>query len=134
MGLDFGDPNQIQIVPPVYLGQKKKNGGFLSKWFGGRKDLPQDPAEVAKHEHPMAVNMTSSLEEFAKKDPANITTADDKGFTMLHQLALAGAAKGVAILLRHGANPKAVAKNGMTPVMLAKALGWKDVVAVLEGK
>ncbi len=57
--------------------------------------------------------------------------ADEQGFTLLHQMALAGTANGCEILLKHKANPNAVAANGMTPLRLAKALGWKKVAEVL---
>ncbi len=124
-GLDFGDPTQIRLVPDKWSGEKPK--GLLSRLFGG-KPAPVDPDQ----EHPMAVNMGSSLEEFVKKDPSNATTTDDNGLTMLHQLALAGTAIGVQILLEHGADPNAKTNNGMTPLALAKVLGWKDVAEVLK--
>ena len=128
-GLDFGDPNEIQIVPPEYLGQKRP--GLFARLLGSGQ-RSQDPAEVAKKEHPMALNMTESLEEFVQQDPSNLTVADDHGFTLLHQLALAGAASGVAILLRHGADPSALTNHGMTPLGLAKSLGWKKVADMLS--
>ena len=58
--------------------------------------------------------------------------ADDRGFTFLHQLALAGSWDGVDVCLKHGADPKQAAPNGMTPYTLAKSLGWKKVMARLE--
>jgi ankyrin repeat protein len=66
-----------------------------------------------------------------KKD-STPTTTDDRGFTMLHQLALSGATGCVKLLLKHGADPNVRAKNGLTPLQLAKSLGWKQTIAVLE--
>ena len=127
-GLNFGDPEQLRFVPPDYLGQKKP--GLLGRLTG--KSMPaQKPAEVVATEHPMAVNMVESLAEFAK-EPGNLTATDDYGFTVLHQQCLAGAAGGVRVLLKHGADGNAKTSNGMTPFRLAKKLGWKNVLKVLE--
>lgn len=130
-GLDFGSPDDIRIVPSDYVNEKAKPGGFFSRL---KKDSTPTPtvAEVAAKEHPMAINMKSSFEEFLKEDPTAITTTDDRGFTMLHQLALAGATGCVELLLKHGADPNGRAKNGLTPLQLAKSLGWKQTIAVLE--
>jgi uncharacterized protein YegJ (DUF2314 family) len=123
-GLDFGDPAQVRLVPDDWSGQKR---GFFSRLFGGRP-APVDP----DMEHPMAVNMGSSLKEFLSKDASNITSADDEGFTMLHQLTMAGTVIGVRILLEHGADPNAKTNNGMTPLSLAKRVGWKAVAKLLQ--
>lgn len=127
-GLDFGDPKSIRIVPSEYV--HKKPAGFLGKMFGGEK--PITLAEIEASEHPMAIAMGSSLEEMLTENPANVHEADDRGFTNLHSLSLAGTHSGVKILLKHGANPNAVTKNGMTPLRLAKSLGWIRVIQVLE--
>jgi ankyrin repeat protein len=37
----------------------------------------------------------------------------------------------VKVLLAAGADPNAVTKHGMTPMQLAKSLGWDNVVALL---
>lgn len=128
-GLDFGDPNSIHVVPPEFFGKKKP--GLLGKFFGGGNKAP-DMAEVEAAEHPMAANMGPSLEETLKEKPHFVHEADDRGFTLLHSLALAGTAIGVEIMLRHGADPNAVTKNGMTPLRLAKSLGWKKVAETLQ--
>lgn len=130
-GMDFGSPEEIHVVPPEYVNEKAKPAGFFSRL---KKDTSPPPtlAEIAEKEHPMAINMKSSFEDFLKEDPTAITTTDDRGFTMLHQLALAGATGCVQILLSHGADRNLQAKNGMTPLQLAKSLGWKRTVAVLE--
>ena len=116
-GLDFGHPGEVRLVPSDFLGNDQPEGN-------------QNPNEVAAIEHPMAINMCESLREFAS-DPDNLNACDDKGFTVLHQLALAGAAKGVAVLLELGADHSRPAANGMTPLALAKRLGWKQAAEVL---
>ncbi|MDA8744459.1 DUF2314 domain-containing protein [Rubripirellula amarantea] len=126
-GLDFGHPESIVVVPPDYIGQPAPKKSFL----GGSKPVVQDLAEVAKREHPMAINMLPSLEEQLTEDPSIVHQTDERGFTFLHQLTLAGSAASVAALLTHDADPNAVASNGMTPLRLAKSLGWKDVAEVL---
>ncbi len=63
----------------------------------------------------MAVNMTESLLEQLKSDPELARVADDEGWTFLHQLALAGAATHVDLLLKHGADPKARTGGGASP-------------------
>jgi ankyrin repeat protein len=37
----------------------------------------------------------------------------------------------VKVLLECGADPKAVTDNGMTPMQLARSLGWEKVVTLL---
>jgi uncharacterized protein YegJ (DUF2314 family) len=127
-GLDFGDPNAIQVVPPEWFGGKP-SGGFFKKLFGGSADA--EPLDLENTEHPMAVNMAGSLEEMLTQDPSNVHAKNDDGMTFLHQQALAGTAIGVSILLKHGADPNAVTNSGMTPLQLANALGWTQVASVL---
>ncbi len=131
-GLDFGDPDSFTIVPPEYIGQSAAKNGLLSRLTGGGRSGSQDVAEVAKHEHPMAINMGDSLSQAVQENPEMLHQADDRGMTLLHQLALAGSPSGVSILLRHGADPEARAANGATPLQLAKALGWKQAMQVLS--
>ena len=57
---------------------------------------------------------------------------DDSGLPILHTLTIAGSLDGVDVCLRQGADPNQPAANGVTPVQLAKALGWKKVLARLE--
>src|SRR5262245_44420655 len=113
-GLDFGDPKAIRLVP-----QEKG-------WFD------RDGAET--QEHPMSVAMTPSLEEKVKKNPTTVRDADDRGWTLLHELALAGSAGPVRVLLEGGADPNRKAADGTTPLALAESLGWPRVVALLKGK
>jgi|CXWL01.1.fsa_nt_gi uncharacterized protein YegJ (DUF2314 family) len=128
-GLDFGDPNQIQVVPLEWFGNKPKAGFFQRMFGGGGDEAP--PVDLETAEHPMAVNMADSLREYLAEDPMNVYATDDNGWTMLHQQSLAGTAIGVSILLEHGADPNAVTYDGATPLQLAQSLGWKQVVDVL---
>jgi uncharacterized protein YegJ (DUF2314 family) len=120
-GLDFGDPAKIRVAP-----EPGKGGGLLKRWFGKR------PADTG--EHPMSVAMASSLKEQLAKDPSQVTATDDRGWTFLHQEALAGSAATVKVLLEAGADPNAVTDHGMTPMQLAECLGWDQVVALLAEK
>src|SRR5262245_50035423 len=117
-GLKFGDPKKIRIAP-----EPKTGGGLLKSWFGKR--------QAASGEHPMSENMAVSLKEQLAKKPSLVSATDDRGWTLLHQEALAGSAPTVKVLLEAGADPSARTKGGMTPLQLAKSLGWDHVVALL---
>jgi uncharacterized protein YegJ (DUF2314 family) len=117
-GLNFGDPTNIRVAP-----EPNKGGGLLKSWFGRR--------EADTGEHPMSVNMAVSLKDQLAKDPSLVSATDDRGWTLLHQEALAGSTATVKLLLAAGADPKAVTNHGMTPLQLAKSLGWDNVVALL---
>lgn len=126
-GLDFGDPARIEVLPSEWF-NRKSSGGFLKRILGG---APAEPIDWRTAEHPMAVNMTESLLEQLQSDPELVRTADDEGWTFLHQLALAGSATHVDLLLKHGADPKAQTNHGMTALQLARSLDWKNVIAIL---
>ena len=119
-GLNFGDPNTIRIVS-----DQKKSGGFLKAWFAKREE------EIP--EHPLSEAMASSLKEQLAKNPSLLTAKDDRGWTLLHQQALAGSTTTVKVLLESGADANAVTDHGMTPLQLAQSLGWDKVVALLIG-
>jgi hypothetical protein len=127
-GLDFGDPNKVLIVPLDWF-QPKSKGGFFSKLFGGKSAEP--PADVESAEHPMSVNMGPSLRDHLQKNPSAANEADKEGWTFLHHQSLAGDLNGVQILLEAGANPNAVTKHRMTPLQLARSLGWDRIAEVL---
>jgi len=127
-GLDFGEPGFVKIVPDSYLGEASPKKKGLFSFLGGEKPKPQDYNQVAQFEHPMSVNMRDSLEEAIRKNPSFKSATNDFGFTMLHQLALAGSYDGVDVCLKMGFNPKQVAPNGMTAYRLAKSLGWQKVM------
>ncbi|MBW3598820.1 MAG: DUF2314 domain-containing protein, partial [Planctomycetes bacterium] len=113
-GFDFGEAGIVNLVPPDYVGEASpKRKGFLSR-FSSAKPAPQDYAKVAATEHPMSVNMRESLDQTLSQNPALLHEADDRGYTFLHQLSLAGSWDGVDVCLKHGADPNKAAPNGMT--------------------
>lgn len=120
-GLNFGDPTNVRVAP-----EPNKGGGLLKNWFGKK---PADPQE-----HPMSLAMASSLKEQLAKGPSLVAATDDRGWTFLHQEALAGSLPTVAVLLEAGANPNAVTDHGMTPLQLARSLGWDRVADLLVSK
>lgn len=124
-GLDFGDANVIELVPAQYLG---KVPGVVGRPLG-KKPPEGNPAD---HEHPMAVNMAPKLAEALQQTPALLTEADERGFTLLHELALAGDASGVKVLLSGGAARDARTKRGLTPRDLAAVFDWTRVIALLD--
>ena len=118
-GLDFGDPASIRIAP------EPKKAGLLKSLFGGKPPADTD-------EHPMSAGMAEELKKQIAKDRSVVSAKDAKGWTLLHDEALAGNLATVQVLLDAGADKKAVAKNGMTPLKLAKSLGWDKVAALLK--
>ena len=131
-GFDFGELGVIPLVPPEYLGDPPVRKKGLLSIFGGVKSTPQDYAKVAGYEHPMSVNMRDSLDQALAKDLSMVHQADDRGYNLLHQLSLAGSLDGVDVCLKHGADARKAAPNGMTPFALAKCLGWKRVMERLQ--
>lgn len=119
-GLDFGDPAKIRIAP-----EPKQEGGLLKKWFGKKADA---------EEHPMSEGMASKLKEQLAKDPSLLTVTDNRDRTFLHQEALAGNFATVKVLLEAGADRNAVTDLGLTPLQLARSLGWEKVATLLMRK
>jgi uncharacterized protein len=123
-GLNFGDPNDIRIVPET----TKKSGGFFKSLFG----RTEAPTEIG--EHPMSAAMAPTLKGQMAEDPTMPHDTDERGWTHLHREALAGNLATVSALLELGADPNAVTNDGMTPLQLAKSLGWNRVVALLKSR
>jgi uncharacterized protein YegJ (DUF2314 family) len=116
-GLNFGDPTKIRLAP------NPKGGGLLKRLFGSK------PADA--DEHPMSENMAASLKEQLAKDPSLASVTNERGWTLLHQEALAGSAATVKVLLEAGADPNARTDDDKTPLQLARSLGWEKVAALL---
>lgn len=118
-GLDFGDPHKIRVVP------QEKSGGFLKGLFGGNKEPPIG-------EHPMSENMAPEYRKQLQQDPSSAKFADERGWTLLHQHALAGNLAPVTVLIEFGADVNARTSDGATPLQLARILGWDKVIAMLQ--
>jgi uncharacterized protein len=116
-GKNFGDPSRVKVV--------RTKGGVLRQLFGKR------PEE--SDEHPMSAGMAVKLRETLARNPAMATEKDARGWTLLHDEALAGNVDTVKVLLEAGADRTAVTGHGMTPAQLAATLRWTKVVALLEG-
>jgi uncharacterized protein YegJ (DUF2314 family) len=118
-GLDFGDPSRIRVAP-----EPGKGGGLLRNWFGSRQEDVR--------EHPMSESMASALKDQLAENPSLVSSRDERGWTLLHQEAMAGSTATVKVLLEAGADPNAVTDRGMTPLRLAESLGWDRVAALLK--
>lgn len=75
--------------------------------------------------------MAAKLPEILADDPAILSQKDEGGWTALHHEALAGNAAIVKILLDAGADRNARTNQVMTPLQLARSLGWESVVELL---
>jgi len=130
-GLDFGDPDQVHVVPADWYqnADVKKKGFFKLRKSANLEPLADDLLQ--SREHPMAENMASSLQEFASQNPTAISAVGEDGLNMLHQITLAGSAMGVQLMLQCGADVNSKSNKGHTALDFAKALGWKKAYAVL---
>lgn len=131
-GFHFSDVGNVYLVPPHFIGDPERKRRGIFSLFGKTESPPQNFEKVAVTEHPMSVNMRQSLEKALAESQEMLYSADDDGFTLLHQLSLAGSLDGVDICLKYGADANAAASNGMTPYALAKCLRWKRVMQRLE--
>lgn len=123
-GLGFGDPNQVEVMPIEYrLGRKP---GFFEKLFGG----PKEPKEYV--DHPMALNMAGEVKKVIAENPEYLSSQDERGFTMLHEMALGGSTSCVEALLEIGADQSIRTQSGHTAFELASEMGWREVMKMLE--
>ncbi len=125
-GLDFGDPEDIQVVPA-----EKPSGGFLKRLFGSAPEAPPI-ATLERTEHPMSVNMEPKIEEALAGNPSSAKDVDADGWTMLHRDSLAGNLTPVRILVDHGADINLKTPSGYSAIDLARKIGWPHVVEHLE--
>jgi len=127
-GLDFGDPDSIELV---YQRPKEKKN-FLSSIFG-KKPESVDRSEISTLvEHPMSINMGDKLREQLKDFPELIHRRDERGWTFLHGESLAGNLTSVRILIEHGADPLLKTSDGATALDLAETLHWDHVANYLQ--
>lgn len=83
-------------------------------------------------EHPMSKNMEQSFVEFLQEHPAEITNADEQGYTLLHRETIAGNKTSVALLLQSGTDKNAQTKNGKTAADFARQLNWEHLLPLFE--
>lgn len=129
-GLEFGDPLAPEVVPKKWFESKGKK----TVWQLLTGSAPSLPDHWEELEHPMADNMVESLQKFVAQHPEELNNVDDRGFSLLHQLALAGATGCVDMLLRHGADPRATTREGFTAAQLAEILDWRNTVELLRSR
>jgi len=124
-GLDFGDPNHIEMF---YTEAEAKKG------IGGLFSKPKTQVNVVhvQIEHPMCLNMGGKLREFLRDHPEAVHVRDDMGYTLLHNDALAGNLLSVQILLEHGVDPNLRTNYGKTALDLARLMGWDHIIPTLE--
>ncbi|ULJ63602.1 DUF2314 domain-containing protein [Wielerella bovis] len=83
-------------------------------------------------EHPMCVNMVEKWREHLQQNADLPTESNERGYTLLHTEAIAGNAPLVALLLAHGADPKAQTDEGYTAADFARHLQWQNVLVALD--
>ncbi|WP_121258678.1 DUF2314 domain-containing protein [Nocardioides ferulae] len=94
--------------------------------------VPDEAMRADTDEHPLSVAGRDRLRQIIAEDPAVATRADENGWTVLHQEAVAGNATLVEVLLEHGADPHARLSgpgslSGATALDLAVGMGWEHV-------
>ena len=109
-GLDFGDPSETRIE------------------LHGNKQ----PASSGFADHPMCVNMLPEIDEQLQADPSIATTADERGWTMLHSESLAGNLGVVKLLVKYGADAAAQTPEGWNAAGLAQSIGWDEIASYLS--
>jgi uncharacterized protein YegJ (DUF2314 family) len=129
-GLEFGDPLAPEVVPKKWFECKGKK----SVWQLLTGSAPSLPDHWEELEHPMADNMVESLEKHVAQHPEQLANVDERGFTLLHQLALAGATKCCDTLLRLGADPRAITHEGFSAMQLAEILGWSSTAEIFRSR
>ena len=130
-GLEFGEPGSVKLVPADFLSDEAANKKVKLPELDGMF-IQGDFKEIERVEHPMSVNARSMIEESLNESPEMLYEEDDAGLPLLHSLTIAGSLDGVDACLARGADPNQTSGNGLTPVQLAKGLGWKKVLARLE--
>lgn len=106
-GLDFGDPDYIQVA------------------------YEQDKNPENLVEHPMCKNVRESLMQFLSQHPGELSAKDESGYTMLHREAVAGNKACVEVLLEMGADRNARTNSGHTASDLAEIMQWEHLSPVL---
>jgi uncharacterized protein len=118
-GIDFGDPDDLKVIPSQELTPEQTE--LVLQGFG--KDVD---------EHPMSFHMADHVRKHFKENPDDIDEADEYGWTLLHQQALAGSLPVVEALLKLGADKDLTTDKGLTPLDLARSLKWGKVMGLLK--
>ena len=111
-GLDFGPPHLVRLT------------------YGDSPEKPGTNRDFV--DHPMCTNMLSQVDEQLQKEPCLINDADENGWTILHNEALAGNLGIVQLLLKHGCNVNRKTKDGKLASELAGAIGWTAIENLLK--
>jgi uncharacterized protein YegJ (DUF2314 family) len=125
-GLEFGNPEQILIVPAV---SNKKT--FLQKINPSNNNEGYTENDLIP-EHPMSENMLAKMESALIESPEPFLKPNEFGSTMLHFESLAGNLLHVKLLLKYGADKNLKNSNGQTPLQLAKLMEWEKIVQSLD--
>ncbi|MCB1051588.1 MAG: DUF2314 domain-containing protein [Acidobacteria bacterium] len=129
-GLTFPEPGQIWLEPSGSKGQ----GGLLSKWFKKAEKAPQTRGLSGFLDHPMCTNVLPTVEKDLMHNSGLATQVDDKGWTRLHEEALAGNWGIVRLLVQFGAVIEARTPQGKTPADLALDIGWSEIANYLRNE
>ncbi|MGQ3825074.1 DUF2314 domain-containing protein [Pseudomonas alliivorans] len=128
-GLDFGEAGRVALVPPA----NGKAPVLFNRPLNGRAD-GKALDKLERTEHPMALNVQSTVEQGLRDDPSLISDYDDGGWQLLHREALAGNCNFVITLLYMGADAAALNSQGKSALMLARLAGWPRLVELLESE
>lgn len=113
-GLKFGNPNKVNIC------------------YSSQEEIFDFTNYHKSEDHPMSINMGVKLLEQIKKDKEGLFSYRGfGGFSMLHEMAMAGSAVSVQTLLSEGIDPLMKTKSGKTAKDLAELLNWHDVLKLL---
>lgn len=131
-GLDFGEPGKVRLV---YFGKeapKEEKAKGLFGMFNKKQPEPELLEETPDADHPASIAVLPAMMEALKKEPAQLHSTDERGWTVLHYECLGGSAATVEGLLKLGADPLVKGFHGETPLDLARCLGWSKVEELLQ--
>jgi uncharacterized protein len=103
------------------------NSEIMAALYGGDRARAEELAAGAELDIDEAASLgrAERVRELLRTDPALATRRSSDGFTPLHYAAFFGTAEVAALLLEHGADPRAVAENEMRVQPLHSAAAVK---------
>lgn len=126
-GLEFGDRAVV-----VHAGSDTGGRtGLLGRLFSTKGSDVAACEAAAMLDHPMSINVESSVRETLASQPEMVHQRDDDGWTILHRESLAGNRNIVRVLLEHGADRACRTPEGFTALDLARRLDWTGTIEVL---